>query len=161
MNDGQGTKPQEHSGTQDLPAGVREDLSAAQPATEQQLERAEQKIEERIEERLSAFERTMLRLTGAAIFISVVTGLIFAGQLYEMVEGGKQTDKLLSAAGTQADAASDMADAAGNQVDAADNFSDTAEEINRKIATAVIQLQAAANNAKTGLDTTRDAMHLE
>jgi hypothetical protein len=49
---------------------------------------------------MSAFERSMLRLTRAAVIISVLTGLIFAGQLYEMITGGTQTDKLVGYAKT-------------------------------------------------------------
>ncbi len=129
-----------------------------QPQTRQQTE---QNIEERIEKRMSAFERSMLRLTWAAVVISLVTGLIFAGQLYEMWQAGKQTDKLLSAASDLSGAASDTAAAAGDQVDAADNFSDSAEEINSGVSGAVIQLQSAANNAKKSIEATQEAMRLE
>ncbi len=110
---------------------------------------------------MSAFERSMLRLTQAAITISVITGLIFAGQLYEMWQNGRQTEKLIGAAGTQAEAAGDMANAAGDQVDAADNFADTSEEVNRKISDAVGQLKAAADSANASIKVTQQAIRLD
>jgi len=133
------------------------DASPAAPATQQQLTTAEQHIEER----MSAFERSMIRLTTAGVIVAGITLFIFLGQLYEMYEAGAQTDKLLSAAnaladaaGKQASAAGDMANAAHGQVNAAKDFSNTAKDINQGIVAAVGQLQVAANNTRT---TIRDA----
>ncbi|HEY4900037.1 MAG TPA: hypothetical protein VIH91_04375 [Terriglobales bacterium] len=142
---------------QRFPVNSAKDPSPTQPATGQQLHQTEQTIEER----LSAFERSMLRLTRAAVVISLVTGLVFAGQLYEMWQAGQQTDKLLSAAKALADAASDTADAARDQVDAANNFADTAEDINKGIANAAIQLQASAENSKRWTNTVQGSMRLD
>ena len=103
----------------------------------------------------------MLRLTWAAVLISLLSAAVFAGQLYEMHEAGVQTDKLLSAAKALADAASDTATAAGDQVDAANNFSDTAEDINRGISGAVDQLKAAAKNAKDSIQKTQDSFRAD
>ena len=99
-----GTTPQQ------LPAAIPKAGNAvtAQPATAKQLQQAE----ENIENRMSAFERTTVRLTTAGVIIGVITLLIFAGQLYEMIEGGTATDKLVDYAKTQANASSDQADAA-------------------------------------------------
>ena len=96
----------------------------------------------------------MIRLTWAAVIIAIVTGLIFAGQLYEMISGGTQTNKLVGYANTQANASSD-------QADAAQQFTDTAEDINGGISGAVDQLQAAAENAKASIKATQDALRLE
>jgi hypothetical protein len=65
----------------------------AAPATEQQLQRAEQAIEDR----MSGFERSMVRLTRAGVIVAAVTLIIFCGQLWEMHSGGSQTDKIIAA----------------------------------------------------------------
>src|SRR5438270_14090734 len=75
--------------------------TADSPAIEEQLQQTERKIEER----MSAFERSMLRLTRAGVFIAVLTALIFGGQLYEMRKGGSDTHDLAAAAKAQAEAA--------------------------------------------------------
>ena len=157
MNDAQGTQPQKQTGQQEAPSDSREYLPPAQPATEEQLQQAEHKIEER----MSAFERSTLNLTRIGLFVGVVTLLIFAGQLWEMSQSGQQTDKLIVAAKALAGAAGDTATAAGDQVDAGNNFADSAEEINRGIVEAVDQLQAAAKNAKTSINATKEAMQLD
>jgi hypothetical protein len=110
--------------------GVSKDSTPTQPATEQQLRETEQKIEEQIEERMTAFERSMIRLTRFGLAVTILTGIIFAGQLYEMISGGTQTDKLVDYTNGQAESAKDIAIAASDQVDAANNFADTAEDIN-------------------------------
>src|SRR5664279_3841873 len=125
MNDSKGTQSEKQGSEQDIPFNPGEDLSPAHPATEAQLQQAEHNIEERI----SAFERSTLKLTRIGLFVGVVTLLIFAGQLWEMSQSGKQTDKLIVAAKALANAASDTATAARDQVDAANNFADSAEEI--------------------------------
>ncbi len=66
---------------------VRENSIPAQPATEQQLRETEQKIEGQIEERMTGFERSMVRLTRYGLAVTILTGIIFAGQLYEMITG--------------------------------------------------------------------------
>jgi hypothetical protein len=96
----------------------------------------------------------MIRLTRAGIIIGIVTGLIFAGQLYVMISGGTQTDKLVDYSKVQANAASD-------QADAAQQFSDTAEDINERMSEAVKQLEEAANNAKSSIGATQSAMRLD
>jgi len=94
--------------------GAIKNSTTGQVATERQLQEAEQKIEQR----MSAFERSMVRLTWAAVIISLLSGAVFSGQLYEMISGGTQTDKLVGYAKVQANASSD-------QADAAQQFSDT------------------------------------
>jgi hypothetical protein len=76
------------------PARTIQDTPAEQAATERQLQETEQKIEER----MSAFERSIVRLTWAAVIISILSFLVFAGQLYEMISGGTQTDEIITAA---------------------------------------------------------------
>lgn len=150
MNDS-GNPDNNHPGSGKIvSANAGENPPPAQPATGQQLQTAEQNIESR----MSAFERSMVRLTWAAVAISIVTGIVFAGQLYEMISGGTQTDKLVNYARAQANASS-------NQADAAQQFSDTAEDINGRMSDAVDQLQAAADNAKHGLEATQQAMRLD
>ena len=99
------------------PTSIAEGQNAmpAKPATAIQLEQTE----ERIEERMSAFERSMIRLTRAGIIIGIVTGVIFLGQLYEMYEGGTQTDRLVGYAQTQAQAASDISQSSEDFTDSA------------------------------------------
>ncbi len=53
---------------------------------------------------MSAFERSMIRLTRAGVVIGLITLFIFGGQLYEMIEGGTQTDKLVNASQSIRDA---------------------------------------------------------
>ncbi len=103
---------------------------------------------------MSAFERSMIRLTWAAVIVSVLSALVFGGQLYEMIAGGTATDKLVRYSLVQANAA-------GDQADAAQQFSDTAEDINERMSDAVEQLEAAARNAKTGIGATQEAMRLD
>src|ERR1035438_7010908 len=122
----------------------------AQVATAHQLEQTET----RIEERMSSFERSMIRLTWAAVIISILSIIVFAGQLYEMIAGGTATDKLVEYTRAQANAGND-------QADAAQQFSDTTEEINAGINSAVDQLESAANNAKASIQATQNAMRLE
>jgi len=134
--------------------GAGENPPPAQPATEQQLRETEQKIEEQIEERMTGFERSMVRLTRYGLAVTILTGIIFAGQLYEMYQGGAATDKLVNYSEAQANSASD-------QADAAQQFSDTTEAINSGITGAVDQLEATANNAKASIKATQDALRLE
>lgn len=63
-----------------------------QAATERQLHDTEAKIEQQIDKRMSAFERSMLRLTWAATVISILSFLVFGGQLYEMWSGGNSAE---------------------------------------------------------------------
>jgi hypothetical protein len=132
------------------PSANTEYTTPAQAATEQQLRYAEQQIETR----MTAFERSMIRLTRYGLAVTILSGLIFAGQLYEMITGSTATDNLVKYSLVQASAASD-------QADAAQQFSDTADDINSRMSDAVVQLQAAANNAKTGIRATQNAMRLD
>lgn len=101
------------------------------------------------------------------LFTAVIA--FWAGlQWYEMHGSGKQADKLITAATKLADAARDQAQAAkdtanatGKQVDAANRFASSAEGINQGVAGAVIQLQAAAKNAKDSIEATQKAMRLD
>lgn len=129
------TRPQEPR----IPRERRSD-DPSRPATAQQL----QQTETRIEDRMSAFERSMIRLTLGGIGIAIVTGIIFAGQLYEMIEGGTQTDKLVSSAGTQAAAAT--------------NFSKSADSINVEIQGAVTAMKDNAAAAKSSAETARKVL---
>jgi hypothetical protein len=117
------------------------DTFPAQPATQQQLQNAEQKIEER----MSAFERSMIRLTSAGVIVGVITLLIFSGQLYEMIEGGKQTDKLVDYAKTQSQAAKEI-DQAGK------DFAKSAEGINLASQISTSALQKTATYGERSID---------
>ncbi len=134
------------SGQQIASPNTPENPVPTTPATAQQLEQAET----RIEERMSSFERSMIRLTRYGLFVTIVTGVIFAGQLYEMITGGTATDKLVEYSKTQAGASSD-------QADAAQQFSDTAEDINGRMAEAVDQLEASAASAQKQAGASLDA----
>lgn len=112
-NGSQNTKP-EPQPTLSVKANVEPTPPAA---TAQQL----QVTETRIEERMSAFERSMLRLTLFGLVITLLTGLVFVGQLYEMKEGGRQTDKLVGFAKSQSDASTQIATASQNFVTTASN----------------------------------------
>jgi hypothetical protein len=137
-------EPKQQQPESGIGADIGKNPAPAQPATEQQLRDTEQKIEEQIEERMTGFERSMVRLTRYGLAVTVLTGIIFAGQLYEMITGGTQTDKLVGYARTQANSA-------GDQADAAQQFSDTAEDINGRMSDAVDQLEATTDNAKKAL----------
>ncbi len=89
-----------------------------------------------------------------------------------MESGSGQTDKLISFAKSQSDAATDMATAAGDQVDAANNFADSAEGINIQTAEAVGEfkrladdtersIQSAQNNAQEALNASIAASQLD
>jgi|NGEPerStandDraft_6_1074524.scaffolds.fasta_scaffold151248_1 hypothetical protein len=95
-----------------------------------------------------------VRLTRYGLAVTILTGIIFAGQLYEMISGGTQTDKLIRYARTQANAASD-------QADAAQQFSDTTEDINGRMSDAVEQLEAAAKNAKASIEATQKSFRAD
>ena len=131
-----------------------ENPSPAQMATGQEALVTDNKIEDQIHTRMTGFERSMVRLTRYGLAVTILTAFVFAGQLYEMISGGTQTDKLVSYAKAQADASSD-------QADAAQQFSDTAEDINGGMAEAVDQLTEAANNSKSGIKATQEAMRLD
>jgi uncharacterized protein YukE len=96
----------------------------------------------------------MIRLTWAAVIVSVLSALVFCGQLYEMITGGTATDKLVDYAKVQANASSD-------QGDAAQQFSDTTEDINSRLSEAVDQLQAANRQTKAGLNASAEATRLD
>jgi hypothetical protein len=95
MDDEAQSAQNKSSGQEITPPKTAENAPAIQPATEEQLQEAEQKIEKR----MSAFERSMLRLTWAAVIVSVLSALVFGGQLYEMITGGTATDKLVNYGG--------------------------------------------------------------
>ena len=110
MDDSERPQSNPDAGQPESPTDVSKDTVPAQPATEEQLQQTEQKIEER----MSAFERATVRLTKIGVFVGILTLIIFAGQLYEMIEGGKQAEKVITAANTQATAASNFAVSADN-----------------------------------------------
>ena len=120
-----------------------ENTPPTQPATGQQLQKTEQKIEER----MSAFERSTIRLTRLGIFVGVLTAIIFAGQLYEMHEGGAQTDKMIDAANRNACAARSFAQSAGG--------------IDTKIGTAEGDFFNMAKNSSDAIKATQESMRLE
>jgi hypothetical protein len=98
----------------------------------QPLAKAEPRREERtIEERMSAFERSMVRLTRAAVVVAVITCVIFLGQFYEMYTGSKDTHMLARAAKMQAD---------------------RAETISASVQKAASALKTANSNAKLAID---------
>jgi hypothetical protein len=139
------------------PPAIQAPVEKAAPvkaATEQELRATEQKIEKQIDERMTAFERSMIRLTRYGLAVTILTGIIFAGQLYEMYTGGTATDRLVDYAKMQADA--------GNSIsDAARQFSDTAEDTDANISDAVEQLKATAKNTRDSISETRNAMHAD
>lgn len=126
----------------------------AQAATAQQLEQTET----RIEERMSGFERSMIRLTTAGIIIAILTGIVFLGQLYEMISGGTQTDKLVDYAKTQAQAADEIAQAS-------DDFTDSAKwmEEHAKDAADAMQdsVDTASENTKTIIKNAQNTTRLD
>jgi hypothetical protein len=85
----------ESSRKQASPVGGANNPATEQVATERRL----QEVEQKIDLRMSAFERSMIRLTWAAVVISALSFLVFGGQLYEMISGGTQTDKIIAADG--------------------------------------------------------------
>lgn len=143
MNEQNDARKDQASGAQVTTQGAVDNATAEQVATERQLQETEQKIEER----MSAFERSMVRLTWAAVVISVLSFLVFVGQLYEMWAGGTATDKLVAYARTQANASSDIGDAA-------QEFSDIADEINSEISESRDALNTSNRQNKAALDAT-------
>jgi hypothetical protein len=111
----------------------------SKPATQQQL--AEVKHD------LSAFEKATLRWTRTTTGIGFVTAVFICLQWCEMHSGSVDTHAL--------------AGAAGKQATAAQNFSDTAKEISNSVAGAVDQLKSAADNARTSIKATQEALRLE
>jgi len=63
--------------------------TATQPETREEAATREQNIEKR----MSAFEKSMRCLTIAGIAIAILTGLIFAGQLYEMYSASRLDER--------------------------------------------------------------------
>lgn len=100
------------------------------PANESDL----QKTERSMEERMSAFERSMIRLTRAGVAVAIVTGIIFLGQFYEMYRGSVDTHTLAQAAKSEAD---------------------KTETISTSIANAVITLGNIYSNSVKSLDIAR------
>jgi hypothetical protein len=143
VDDSERPQSNPEAGQPESPTDVSKDTIPAQPATEEQLQQTEQKIEER----MSAFERATVRLTKIGVFVGVLTLIIFAGQLYEMIEGGRQADKMITAANTQACAAQ--------------HFADTAGLINGNINDAVGKLDAQATAATNSIKATQEAMRLD
>ena len=87
-----------------------------------------------------------------------LTGIIFAGQLYEMISGGTQTDKLVDYAKTQAQAASDIAQAS-------DDFTDSAKWMEEHTEDAANAMQdsvdAASANTRTTIRNAQNAFREE
>jgi hypothetical protein len=144
----------EQSGVTDPPPPpVIEQQAGSSDATEIGQQNVSAKIQD-LGDELHKAERWMIGLTGAIAFLGLCTVVVGAfqwsamkGQLGEMKSGGVDTHAI--------------AEAASDQADAAQQFSDTAEDINNRMSDAVDQLQAAANNANTGIKATQDAMRLE
>jgi hypothetical protein len=130
--------------------GSADDAATERAVTGQELRKAEKNIEER----MTAFERSMIRLTRYGLAVTVLTGIIFAGQLYEMITGGTATDKLVQYAKTQANAGSDISDAA-------QEFSDTAEEINSEISESRDALNATNKQNRAALNATLAEMRTQ
>lgn len=84
-------------------------IPTTQPATAQQLSD--------VEERMSAFERSMIRLTLAGLLITVVTGGFIGLQWWEMRSGSVDTHALAEAAKAQAETAKAIAESAKAQAD--------------------------------------------
>jgi len=102
---------------------------------------------------MSGFERSMIRLTRAGVIIAIVTGFIFAGQLYEMISGGTQTAKLIKYASTQAKATSDIAQASDDFTDSAywleEHMQDAANAMQDSVDTADRNTKTTIHNAQT------------
>ncbi len=95
-------------------------------------------------------ESTNLIMAAATVVIAIFTGLTF----WLVLGSSQDTQRMIAATETQAQAA-------GDQADAAQQFSDTAEDINDRMSEAVDQLTAAADNAKAGIRATQGAMRLD
>jgi hypothetical protein len=124
------------------------------PATAAQLHETETKFEER----MSAFERSMIRLTTYGLIVTCATALIFVGQLYEMISGGTQTDKLVDYASKQAKAANDMSQSA-------DDFTDSTKWMEEHMQDAANAMQdsvdSADRNTKQTISNTQTAFRAE
>jgi hypothetical protein len=145
-------------------AEVTEHTTTKQPATAHQL----QKTEEKIDERMSAFERSTIRLTRAAIGIAILTVACVAFQGYEMYTGGKDTSTLANQAVTQATQTTNLATntdkmktSAEKSAQASRDFADTANDINTGIGDAVKKLGAQAKAAKESLTLAQNAFIME
>jgi hypothetical protein len=114
-----------------------------QPATAQQLQATETKFEER----MSAFERSMIRLTRAGVIIAGVTLIIFGGQLYEMYDAGRLTGELR--------------DAAKDQAKAADKFASSAVNMETAVQKAVEEFHTMAESSKGSIKATQQAIRLD
>jgi hypothetical protein len=144
VNENAESNEQQPEGYPAIPIDVAaKHTTPAQPATEQQLRETEEKIEEQIGERMTAFERSIVRLTRWGLAVTIVTGIVFAGQLYEMITGGTQTDKLVEYARKQSDAAEKMRQAAENIVSQEQRIADNAKDA----------LDASNRQSKIALDT--------
>lgn len=106
-------------------------------------------------------EKWMVRLTAALVVASLASLGTAILQWRSSENQGVDAHKLAVAATNQSDAATAMATAAGDQVDAGNNFADSAEEINRGVAGAVDQLQAAAKNTRTTIRNAQTAFRDE
>lgn len=115
----------------------------SQPATAQQLQQAETNIEDR----MSAFERSMVRLTRAGVFVACITLLVFLGQLYEMRDAGQQTRNLVTAA--------------NQQVAAAQGFEKSASAIQTTIGEVQGNMQTIASSSASSIQATQNALRLE
>jgi hypothetical protein len=113
--------------------------------------RGENMSEGEIASAIRKVEWPMIILTA---IIAIATAANVIVYWCESESSSKQTQKLIDTAKIQANAA-------GDQADAAQQFSDTAEDINGRMSDAVDQLTAAAENAKTSIKATQDALQLE
>lgn len=150
---------------------VLENPPSLAPATGEQLK----KTEEKIEDRMSVFERATIRLTRIGVFVGILTLIIFAGQLYEMWQGGRQTDKLITASNTNARAATSFANSASNinggiraavskMQGAVDQLGSQVKELKKSAKESdrlAIATEKTAQAAKDGIVTNRNAIQLE
>jgi hypothetical protein len=135
--------------------------SEPQPASEQELTKAETDIEKR----MSAFERSSLRWNKAMFFVTVATALFIGFQWHEMHTSGFDTHELAVAAGKQADAAKAQADQLTNlvaqgtvQAAAAKASAEATKDIAQRALAQAVATNELAKESKRQADTARDAL---
>lgn len=104
-----------------------------------------------VEKRMSAFERSIRKLTLAQTIVAVVTCIILALQLNEMRTGSRDTHDLAVAAKAQSEAAKAIAESAKSQSEATSQIaSSTTEEVNQ-LKASVTEEHAATVHADLSL----------
>jgi hypothetical protein len=131
------------------------------PATAAQLQQAETNIEQR----MSAFEHSMVRLTTYGLVVTIFTGIIFLGQLYEMYQGGTATDRLVGYAKAQANAADNISQSSEDFTDSAhwmeEHMHDAASAMEKSNSQAQGALEKTLRQSKSTLDATIAASRLD